>query len=171
MDRTYTIKEAAVETGVTAHTLRYYERIGLLEPIGRESNGRRSFGEADIYSVRFLTMLRATGMPIRDMLVFMRLTRIGDETVKELAGHMSRARAQDHLVPRTRARGRGREARGPSSQQRRLETRAGVKTSFSTPRERCAVAPSLSYRQIACCDVSIGAEGPCRAAYQAPSRI
>lgn len=106
MDRTYAIKEAAAETGVTAHTLRYYERIGLLEPIGREENGRRRYGEADIYSVRFLTMLRATGMPIQGMLVFMRLTRIGDETVseraellehhqrelrsrlKELAGHM-----------------------------------------------------------------------------------
>lgn len=90
MDRTYTIKEAAVETGVTAHTLRYYERIGLLEPIGRESNGRRRYGEADIYSVRFLTMLRATGMPIRDMLVFMQLTRAGDETVSERAELLER---------------------------------------------------------------------------------
>ena len=90
MDRTYTIKEAAAETGVTAHTLRYYERIGLLEPIDREENGRRRYGEADIYSVRFLTMLRATGMPIRDMLVFMRLTRIGDETVSERAELLER---------------------------------------------------------------------------------
>lgn len=106
MDRTYSIKEAAAETGVTAHTLRYYERIGLLEPVGREQNGRRRYNEGDLYSVRFLTMLRATGMPIRDMLVFMQLTRAGDETVsdraellerhqrelrsrlKELAGHM-----------------------------------------------------------------------------------
>ena len=106
MDRTYSIKEAAAETGVTAHTLRYYERIGLLEPVGREENGRRRYSGGDLYSVRFLTMLRATGMPIRDMLVFMQLTRVGDETVsdraellerhqrelqfrlKELAGHM-----------------------------------------------------------------------------------
>ncbi len=106
MDRTYSIKEAAAETGVTAHTLRYYERIGLLEPVGREENGRRRYNEGNLYSVRFLTMLRATGMPIRDMLVFMQLTRAGDETVsgraellerhqrelrsrlKELAGHM-----------------------------------------------------------------------------------
>jgi len=106
MDRTYTIKEAAAETVVTAHTLRYYERIGLLEPIGREQNSRRRYTDANINSVRFLTMLRATGMPIRDMLVFMQLARAGDETVsdraellerhqrelqfrlKELAGHM-----------------------------------------------------------------------------------
>jgi DNA-binding transcriptional MerR regulator len=90
MDRTYSIKEAAAETGVTAHTLRYYERIGLLEPIDREQNGRRRYAEQDIYSVRFLTMLRATGMPIRDMLVFMQLTRAGDETVSERAELLER---------------------------------------------------------------------------------
>ena len=90
MDRTYTIKEAAVETGVTAHTLRYYERIGLLEPIGREPGGRRCYAEADIHSIRFLTMLRATGMPIRDMLVFMRLVWAGDETVSERAELLER---------------------------------------------------------------------------------
>jgi DNA-binding transcriptional MerR regulator len=90
MERTYAIKEAAAETGVTAHTLRYYERIGLLEPIGRESNGRRRYNEGDLYSVRFLTMLRATGMPIRDMLVFMQLTRGGDETVGDRAELLER---------------------------------------------------------------------------------
>jgi DNA-binding transcriptional MerR regulator len=96
MDRTYTIKEAAAETGVTAHTLRYYERIGLLEPIGRESSGRRRYGEADIYSVRFLTMLRATGMPIRDMLMFMQLTRAGDETVSVRAELLERHQLELH---------------------------------------------------------------------------
>ncbi|MGA9761624.1 MAG: MerR family transcriptional regulator [Gaiellaceae bacterium] len=127
MDRTYTIKQAAAETGVTAHTLRYYERIGLLEPITREPSGRRRYSEANVYSVRFLTMLRATGMPIRDMLVFMRLTRAGDETVseraellerhqrelssrlKELAGHME---ALEHKIAFYRQRERELEAAG-----------------------------------------------------------
>jgi DNA-binding transcriptional MerR regulator len=121
MDRTYTIKEAAAETGVTAHTLRYYERIGLLEPIGREQNSRRRYTDANINSVRFLTMLRATGMPIRDMLVFMQLARAGDETVsdraellehhqhelrsrlEELAGHME---VLEHKIAFYRARER-----------------------------------------------------------------
>ncbi len=92
MDRTYTIKEAAEATGVSAHTLRYYERIGLLEPIGREENGRRRYDEGDIYSVRFLTMLRATGMPIRDMLRFMELTRAGDVTTGDRAELLERHR-------------------------------------------------------------------------------
>ncbi|MGD0274066.1 MAG: MerR family transcriptional regulator [Gaiellaceae bacterium] len=90
MDRTYTIKEAAEATGVSTHTLRYYERIGLLEPVGREANGRRRYNEGDLYSVRFLTMLRATGMPIRDMLAFMQLTWAGDETVSERAELLER---------------------------------------------------------------------------------
>ena len=99
MKRTYTIKEAAAETGVTAHTLRYYERIGLLEPVGREENGRRRYSEDDLYYVRFLTMLRATGMHIRDMLTFMRLTYAGDdETIGERAELLERH--QDELRAR-----------------------------------------------------------------------
>ncbi|MHB8060054.1 MAG: MerR family transcriptional regulator [Gaiellaceae bacterium] len=94
MEHTFTIKDAAAETGVTAHTLRYYERIGLLEPIGREENGRRRYNEGDLYSVRFLTMLRATGMPIRDMLVFMQLTRAGDETISDRAELLERHRCE-----------------------------------------------------------------------------
>ncbi|MGD0167690.1 MAG: MerR family transcriptional regulator [Gaiellaceae bacterium] len=94
MERTYAIKEAAERTGVSTHTLRYYERIGLLEPIDRETSGRRRYSEADIYSVRFLTMLRATGMPIRDMLVFMQLTWAGDETVSERAELLERHRSE-----------------------------------------------------------------------------
>jgi DNA-binding transcriptional MerR regulator len=101
MDHTYTIKEAAAETGVTAYTLRYYERIGLLQPVGREENGRRRYNENDLYYVRFLTMLRATGMPIRDMLVFMRLTYAGDdETISERAELLERHR--DELRARLR---------------------------------------------------------------------
>jgi len=48
MERTYTIKEAAEQTGVSAHTLRYYERIGLLEPIQREASGRRRYRDGDL---------------------------------------------------------------------------------------------------------------------------
>lgn len=76
-----TIQEAADETGVSAHTLRYYERIGLLAPVGRGSGGHRRYSEADVGSIRFLSMLRATGMPIRDMTEFVTLTRAGDHTI------------------------------------------------------------------------------------------
>lgn len=92
MERTYTIGQAAGTTGVTTHTLRYYERIGLIAPIARESGGRRLYSEADIGFVGFLTLLRAAGMPIRDMLAFVRLTREGDATVGARAEMLARHR-------------------------------------------------------------------------------
>jgi len=79
----YTIEEAAQRTGVSAHTLRYYERIGLLEPVGRAVSGHRRYTDADLGSVSFLTCLRQTGMPIRQMQEFMELTRAGDATVPD----------------------------------------------------------------------------------------
>jgi len=83
VEPTYTIEEAAHRTGVSAHTLRYYERIGLLAPVGRVSSGHRRYSDDDLGSVLFLTLLRQTGMPIRDMLRFVALTRAGDETIAE----------------------------------------------------------------------------------------
>jgi DNA-binding transcriptional MerR regulator len=77
----YTIEEAARRTGVSTHTLRYYERIGLLEPIGRVSSGHRRYTDDDLGTVAFLTLLRQTGMPIRRMQRFIELTRSGDQTI------------------------------------------------------------------------------------------
>ena len=81
VERTYSIEEAAHRSGVTTHTLRYYERIGLLEPVGRANSGHRRYNDADLGSVTFLTLLRQTGMPIRDMLTFVDLTRAGGHTI------------------------------------------------------------------------------------------
>jgi DNA-binding transcriptional MerR regulator len=61
-----TIAEATEVSGLTAHTLRYYERAGLLEP-SRASNGHRRFTDQDLQRVHFVQKLRATGMPIRDV--------------------------------------------------------------------------------------------------------
>jgi len=83
VDGTYTIEQAAELTGLTRHTLRYYERIGLLEPVARAAGGHRRYRDADLGAVRFLNLLRQTGMPIRDMLRFVELTRSGDDTVPE----------------------------------------------------------------------------------------
>ena len=70
-----------MRTGVSAHTLRYYERIGLLAPVGRAAGGHRRYTDADLGAVGFLTLLRQTGMPIRDMQRFVDLTRAGDHTI------------------------------------------------------------------------------------------
>lgn len=78
-----TIAEAAQRTGLAAHTLRYYERIGLLDPVDRVAGGQRRYTEADLAWLRFLQRLRATGMSIRDMQAFADLRRRGESTVTE----------------------------------------------------------------------------------------
>lgn len=82
-ETTYTIREATQLTGVSQDTLRYYEKIGLLAPIRRSDSGHRRYTEIDLAWARFLTILRATGMPIRRMLTFVKLEREGDATIEE----------------------------------------------------------------------------------------
>jgi len=78
-----TIQEAAELTGLTPHTLRYYERIGLIHPINREENTRRCYTADDLGWIEFLLKLRATGMSIKDMQRYAELQRQGDETLPE----------------------------------------------------------------------------------------
>ena len=94
MDDTHTrsITETADLTGLTAHTLRYYERIGLLDPVDRGPDGRRRFREADLAWLSFLTRLRITAMPIRQMRKFADLRRLGETTVPARLELLSRHR-------------------------------------------------------------------------------
>ncbi len=62
-----TIRQAAEATGLSTHTLRYYERIGLLDSVERRGNGHRVFRAADMAWLAFLLRLRETGMPIAQM--------------------------------------------------------------------------------------------------------
>ena len=78
-----TIQEVTEATGLSAHTLRYYERIGLIHPIGREQNTRRCYTADDVGWIDFLLKLRATGMSIKDMQRYAELQRRGDETLPE----------------------------------------------------------------------------------------
>lgn len=78
-----TIQEVAKATGLTPHTLRYYERIGLIHPINREENTRRCYTAEDVGWIEFLLKLRATGMSIKDMQRYAELQRQGDETLPE----------------------------------------------------------------------------------------
>lgn len=75
------IAEAADRVGIDAHTLRYYERVGLVGPIGRGEGGRRRYAAHDLRWLEFLTRLRATRMPIREMRRFAELRRGGAATV------------------------------------------------------------------------------------------
>jgi DNA-binding transcriptional MerR regulator len=98
-DQTFTIAEVADQTGVTAHTLRYYERIGLLD-VGRRASGHRRYAEGDIARVVFIGRLRATAMPIRDIQRYFALLAAGPDTEHErlalLQAHRLAVRARLH---------------------------------------------------------------------------
>jgi DNA-binding transcriptional MerR regulator len=81
---TLTIAEAAAQTGLTTHTLRYYERDGLmLRSVERAASGHRRYSERDLTWIQLITRLRATGMPIRDVRRYAALVRDGDGNERE----------------------------------------------------------------------------------------
>ena len=96
-----TIAEAAARTGLTAHTLRYYERDGLmLASVDRAVSGHRRYTDQDLSWIEMITRLRSTGMPIRDVRRYADLVRSGDgneaERLALLKAH--RARVEEQLA-------------------------------------------------------------------------
>ena len=108
------IAEAAEATGLTTHTLRYYERDGLLlGAVDRSASGHRRYTEHDLGWIAMITRLRSTGMPVRDVRRYADLVRAGDgnederlellkdhrarveEQLREVTGHL---RAIDHKI-------------------------------------------------------------------------
>jgi DNA-binding transcriptional MerR regulator len=83
VDATLTISDAAEKSGISAHTLRYWERAGLLQPVTRNGSGHRRYAEDDLERIKFLTKLRATGMPIRQVRRYAELLNGGDDTNEE----------------------------------------------------------------------------------------
>ena len=74
---TWSTREAAEKCGLSQHTLRWYERIGLLDRVERGTDGRRRFADRDVDWLLLLSKLRATGMPVRDMQRYAELVRSG----------------------------------------------------------------------------------------------
>ncbi|MCH0568329.1 MerR family transcriptional regulator [Streptomyces sp. MUM 136J] len=79
----YTISEVAAFTGLTAHTLRWYERIGLMDHIERSHTGQRRYTNRDLDWLDLVGKLRLTGMPVADMVRYAQLVREGDTTYAE----------------------------------------------------------------------------------------
>jgi DNA-binding transcriptional MerR regulator len=79
-DAGYTIRTMAARCGMTTHTLRYYERVGLIQPVGRARNGHRRYSDADEAWLNFLHCMRATNMPIREMQRYAALRERGDDS-------------------------------------------------------------------------------------------
>ena len=94
-----TIAEAAEQTGLTAHTLRYYERDGLMRTaVRRSASGHRAYDDSDLTWISLIAKLRATGMPIRDVKAYAALVRAGDgneaERLELLRAHRERVLRQ-----------------------------------------------------------------------------
>lgn len=98
MESGLTIQQVAAVTGVTEHTLRYYEKAGLLEPISRGIGGHRRYRPEDVGRVEFLTKLRRTGMGIREVRNYVEALRRGEATLEYrkalLEAHREAVRAQ-----------------------------------------------------------------------------
>lgn len=82
LPETLGIAEVADLTGITAHTLRYYERIGLLA-VARDAAGRRTYDRAALGRVMFITWLRLSGMPIASVTRYIELVQAGPHTSDE----------------------------------------------------------------------------------------
>ncbi|GAA3396016.1 hypothetical protein GCM10017752_48160 [Streptomyces roseoviridis] len=79
----FTISEVAALTGLSAHTLRWYERIGLMPHVDRSHTGQRRFTRRDLDWLAFVGKLRLTGMSVADMVRYAELVRAGDHTHDE----------------------------------------------------------------------------------------
>ncbi|MFF2480008.1 MerR family transcriptional regulator [Paenibacillus sp. NPDC058071] len=79
----YTISQAADLAGISAHTLRYYDKLGLLPFVDRDKNGNRAFKKSDIEWLGIITCLKKSGMSIKKIRQYVEWGMKGDTTLKE----------------------------------------------------------------------------------------
>jgi DNA-binding transcriptional MerR regulator len=101
MDKHMKIGDLARKSGFSAHTLRYYEKIGLLPRVSRKS-GQRDYDADALIWLAFIARLKATAMPLSEMIVYARLRAKGDATICArrdlLAAHRKRVQEQVKLL-------------------------------------------------------------------------
>ena len=80
---TYTTAKAAEKIGISAHTLRFYDKECLLPNVGRDEHGNRRFTDNDLQWLSLLQCLKNTGMSLKDIKRFAECTTISDDTIDE----------------------------------------------------------------------------------------
>jgi Predicted transcriptional regulators len=86
----YTIKEVSKKTGVSAYTLRFYEKEGLLPNVDRNANGIRMFCDDNIAWIETVQALRSTDLPLSEIKQYLELYKDRDKTLqqrKEMLAH------------------------------------------------------------------------------------
>ena len=76
------IAEVSEQYGLSADTLRYYERVGLIPPVNRSESGIRDYNELDLRRVDFIKCMRSAGLPIEVLIEYVGLVQKGDKTVE-----------------------------------------------------------------------------------------
>ncbi len=76
------IAEVSERYGITSDTLRYYERIGLIQPVNRNNGGIRDYNEIDLRRVAFIKCMRSAGLPIETLIEYVGLVQQGDGTIE-----------------------------------------------------------------------------------------
>ena len=79
----YSIQDVSKKTGLTAHTLRYYEKEGLISGVGRSQGGFRQYTDEDLERLGLICCLKNTGMSIQEIARFVQLTHEGEHTLEE----------------------------------------------------------------------------------------
>lgn len=94
----YTIHDVSQKTGLTAHTLRYYEKEGLISGVERSRGGFRQYTDEDLEALSLICCLKNTGMPLQEIARFVSLTQEGEHTLAERVRMLERHR--DHVIER-----------------------------------------------------------------------
>lgn len=79
----YSIKEVSKKMNLPTHTLRFYEKEGLLPFINRSKGGIRRFSDSDLDSLEMICCLKSTGMSVKQIKEFVELSKQGEETLKQ----------------------------------------------------------------------------------------
>jgi DNA-binding transcriptional MerR regulator len=76
------ISEVGEKYDLSADTLRYYERVGLIPPVNRTESGIRDYNELDLRRVEFIKCMRSAGLPVDVLIKYVGLVAQGDETAE-----------------------------------------------------------------------------------------
>ena len=79
----YSIQEVSKKTGLSAHTLRYYEKEGLITGVERTQGGFRQYTDEDLEELGLICCLKNTGMSLQEIAQFVESTHQGEYTLKE----------------------------------------------------------------------------------------
>ncbi|WP_046228445.1 MerR family transcriptional regulator [Paenibacillus dauci] len=94
METTFSSKQVAEQTGLSVHTLRYYEQMGLVYGIQRDDNGYRQYSESDIKWFQVIKHFRDMGLPIREMQQFSAMNNSAADSARVRREFMETYRAR-----------------------------------------------------------------------------